>query len=149
MARTSAPRAASYGSAGVLTPGGEATAGAEGTEFAPAGARRAATATGRGARGASAPALRGGPRPGVGGRVELGVQTGHPVHRLLVIAADDDPVGVEAVGHGAAFPQELGVGDDEDVASTERQGHLHGGTDGHRRLVDHHGPRLEDGADLL
>ena len=76
-------------------------------------------------------------------------QLAHFGGRLRVAGADDDPIGIEAVDHGGAFAEELGVRHDADVGPTDDLLDHRGRADGHRRLVDHDGAGLQVRRDLL
>ena len=52
-------------------------------------------------------------------RVDAAVERGDLLGSLAVVAAHDDPVGLEEVGHSRALAEELGVGDDLHVGPAE------------------------------
>src|SRR5690606_29818802 len=90
-------------------------------------------------------------RGGVGDddrRGDADVERRHPHGGRLVVAADDDAVGVEEVVDRRALPEELGVGDDGDVVPPQHPLDDPGRADRHRRLVDDHRLARQVGADL-
>ncbi len=69
-------------------------------------------------------------------RLDLAEQRGDADGRSLVLGADHDAIGVEAVVDGRALAEELGVGHDGHVATGKRPLDDEGRANRHRRLVD-------------
>ena len=65
------------------------------------------------------------------------VQVGHPHGRIVIVAADDDTVGMLTVMNGSALSQEFGIGHHGHVPSCQRPLDSVGRSDGDRGLVDH------------
>ena len=75
------------------------------------------------------------------GAAHAEVQRRDADRRGLVVAADDDAVGMEEVVDGRALAEELGVRHDAHVGPAEHPLDDLGRADGHGRLVDDDGAR--------